>query len=75
MGHSPAAPADGTYRVIRLHSVVVETIVTAADVPSAKAAAKLLKPAAWQERRVYQFADEDTFEYDVVAALSDDGTT
>ncbi len=73
MGHSPAAQPGGSYRVVRHHSKVTETVVVAADALAAKQAAKLLRPAAWQERRVNQYGDEDAFEYDTVAPTSDNG--
>lgn len=73
MGHSPAAQPGGSYRVIRSHTIVTEAVVVAADVPSAKLAAKALDPSAWRQRKVNQLGTEDAFEYDVIAPTSDDG--
>jgi hypothetical protein len=71
MANSPAAPPNGTYRVVRVHKHVTEAYVTAANPTAAKAAARALPPQDWIERTLLQTATTDQFEYDVVS--SDDG--
>lgn len=66
MGHTPPAPAGGSYRVVRIQKHVTEATVTAGSVTLALEAAKALAPQMWHQRHVLQYGNEDSFEYDVV---------